>query len=79
MKNFNFRSWSEISYGLGVGSGFLVFFLLQAIGFGWGVSFGVGFTLSFLISCIFNFYLSSFYETQGARDISKTVQEFEKK
>ena len=79
MKNFNFRNWSEISYGLGVGSGFLIFFLLQAIGFGWGVSFGVGFTLGFLISCIFNFCLSSFYETREAGDISKTVQEFEKR
>jgi len=79
VKNFIYSNWSEISYGLGVGSGFLVFFLLQTIGFGWGVSFGVGFTLGFLISCIFNFFLSSFYETQEAVDISKTVQEFEKK
>ncbi len=77
--NLVYRNWSEISAGLGVGSGFLVFFLLQAIGFGWGVSFGFGFTLGFLISCIFNFYLSSIYETQEAGDISKTVQEFEKK
>ena len=79
MRNIIYSNWTEISYGLGVGSGFLVFFLLQAIGFGWGVSFGVGFTLGFLINSIFNFYLSSFYETQEAGDISKTVQEFEKK
>ena len=79
MRNIIYSNWTEISYGLGVGSGFLVFFLLQAIGFGWGVSFGVGFTLGFLINSIFNFYLSSFYETQKAGDISKTVQEFEKK
>jgi len=79
VKSFIFRSWSEISYGLGVGSGFLVFFLFQAVGFGWGVNFGVGFTLGFLISCIFNFYLSSFYETREAGDISKTVLGFEKR
>ena len=57
---------------LGVGVGFLSFYIIFFL---WNVSWGI----SFVISFTFGFFSSKFMDIEKATEISKTVNDFEKK
>jgi hypothetical protein len=78
MKLITEKNWSDLSHALGVGIGFLNFYILYySWNFSWEVGFAVAFTLGFLASITFDYCLSKKFEKNKVKRITDAVEEFE--
>jgi len=75
-----FGSESEISSLIGVGVGFLNFYFLCFLwGITWEISFAIAIALGLLVGFILDEYYFEEHKNAEAKNISKTVEEFEEK
>ena len=80
MKKFYGIKLSELSHFMGVGVGFLNFYVLYySWDFSWETSFAVAFVLGCLFSGVFNHYVGNEFDKREAEKISEAVEEFEDK
>ena len=80
MKKFVVMNWTEISEGLGVGIGFINFYVLYySWHISWEISFAVAFGLGYLASAFFDGYVGDKLDKTEAKDISNAVEKFEEK
>jgi len=80
MKKFVVMNWPEISQGLGVGIGFINFYVLYySWHISWGISFAVAFGLGYLASAFFDNYVGDKLDKTEAKDLSNAVEKFEEK
>ncbi|MDC0061839.1 hypothetical protein OAJ69_02640 [Pseudomonadota bacterium] len=80
MKKFVVKNWTEISQGLGVGIGFINFYVLYySWHISWGISFAVAFGLGYLASAFFDDYVGDKLDKTKAKELSDAVEEFETK
>ena len=80
MKKFVVMNWIEISQGLGVGIGFINFYVLYySLHISWGISFAVAFGLGYLASTFFDYYAGDKLDKTEAKDLSDAVEKFEEK
>jgi hypothetical protein len=78
MKLITEKNWSDLSHALGVGIGFLNFYILYySWDFSWEISFAIAFALGFLASIAFDDYLSKKFEKNEAKRITDAAEEFE--
>ena len=74
------KNWDEISQGLGVGIGFINFYVLYySWHISWGISFAVAFGLGYLASAFFEHYVGDKLDKTEAKELSDAVEEFEAK
>ena len=80
MKKFVVMNWTEISEGLGVGIGFINFYVLYYLWhISWEISFAVAFGLGYLASVFFDNYVGDKLDKTEAKDLSDAVEKFEAK
>ena len=80
MNKFAVKNWAEISQGLGVGIGFINFYVLYySWHISWEISFAVAFGLGYLASVFFDNYVGDKLDKTEAKDLSDAVEEFEAK
>ena len=80
MKKFVVKNWAEISQSLGVGIGFINFYVLYySWHISWGISFAVAFGLGYLASAFFDDYVGDKLDKAEAKDLSNAVEDFEAK
>tara|TARA_Y100001970_G_scaffold164991_1_gene201601 strand:+ start:5217 stop:5489 length:273 start_codon:yes stop_codon:yes gene_type:complete len=80
MKKFVVMNWTEISQGLGVGIGFINFYVLyNSWHISWEISFAVAFGLGYLASAFFDNYVGDKLDKTEAKDLSDAVEKFEEK
>lgn len=78
MKLITEKNWSDLSHVLGVGIGFLNFYILYySWNFSWEISFAVAFALGFLASIAFDYCLSKKFEENEVKRITDAVEGFE--
>ena len=78
MKLIAEKNWSDLSNALGVGIGFLNFYILYySWDFSREISFAVAFSLGFLANIAFDDYLSKKFEKNEAKKITDAAEEFE--
>ena len=79
MKKFVVMNWTEISQGLGVGIGFINFYVLYySWNVSWEISFAIAFVLGFFASKALGHYVGKEFNKHEAEKISEVVEEFEK-
>ena len=80
MNKFVVKNWAEISQSLGVGIGFINFYVLYySWHISWGISFAVAFVLGYLASTFFDDYVGDKLDKTEAKDLSDAVEDFEAK
>ena len=80
MKKFVVKNWAEISQSLGVGIGFINFYVLYySWHISWGISFAVAFGLGYLASTFFEHYGGDKLDKTEAKELSDAVEDFEAK
>ena len=80
MKKLIVMNWTEISQGLGVGIGFINFYVLYySWHISWEISFAVAFGLGYLASIFFEDYIDDKFDKSDAEKLSAAVEEFENK
>ena len=80
MNKFVVKNWAEISQGLGVGIGFINFYVLYySWHISWEISFAVAFGLAYLASVFFEHYVGNKLENTEAKELSDAVEKFEEK
>ena len=80
MRKFSVMNWTEISEGLGVGIGFINFYVLYySWHISWEISFAVAFVLGYLASVFFDYYIGDKLDKTEAKDLSDAVEKFEAK
>ena len=80
IKKLIVMNWTEISQGLGVGIGFINFYVLYySWHISWEISFAVAFVLGYLASVFFDYYIGDKLDKTEAKDLSDAVEEFEAK
>ena len=80
MNKFVVKNWAEISQSLGVGIGFINFYVLYySWHISWGISFAVAFVLGYLASAFFDDYVGDKLDKTEAKELSDAVEEFEAK
>ena len=80
MNKFAVKNWAEISQGLGVGIGFINFYVLYySWHISWEISFAVAFGLGYLASAFFDDYVGDKLDKTEAKDLSDAVEKFEAK
>ena len=80
MKKLIVMNWTEISQGLGVGIGFINFYVLYySWHISWEISFAVAFVLGYLASVFFDYYVGDKLDKTEAKDLSDAVENFEAK
>ena len=80
MKNYILLNRSEISNAIGVGIGFLNFYILYySWGVSWEISFALAFTLCYLSGGVLDFFLHKEHGRTEIQKISEAVNDFEKK
>ena len=78
MKLITEKNWSNLSHALGVGVGFLNFYILYySLDFSREISFAVAFSLGFLASIAFDDYLNKQFDKNEAEKITNAAEEFE--
>ena len=78
MKLITEKNWSDLFHALGVGIGFLNFYILYySWDFSWEISFAVAFALGLLASIAFDDYLSKKFEKNEAKRITNAAGDFE--
>jgi len=78
MKAYLSNHWTEPSHAIGVGTGFLIFYLAHSAGYSWELSFSIGFTLGFLTSTLLSHNLSRSFGQEETVNLSQAIEEFEK-
>ena len=78
MKAYLSNHWTELSHAIGVGTGFLIFYLAHSTDYSWELSFSIGFTLGFLTSTLLSQNLSRSFGQEEAVNLSQAIEEFEK-
>ena len=80
MKKLIVMNWTEISQGLGVGIGFINFYVLYCSWhISWEISFAVAFGLGYLASIFLEDYIGDKFDKSNAEKLSAAVEEFEEK
>ena len=80
MNKFAVKNWAEISQGLGVGIGFINFYVLYySWHISWGISFAIAFGLGYLASAFLEQYVGDKLDKVEAKELSDAVEEFEEK
>ena len=80
MSKFVVKNWAEISQGLGIGIGFINFYVLYySWQISWGISFAVAFGLGYLASIFLEDYIGDKFDKSDAEKLSAAVEEFENK
>ena len=80
MNKFVVKNWAEISQGLGVGIGFINFYVLYySWHISWGISFAIAFGLGYLASAFLEQYVGDKLDKAEAKELSDAVEEFEEK
>ena len=80
IKKLIVMNWTEISQGLGVGIGFINFYVLYySWHISWEISFAVAFGLGYLASVLFDGYVGDKLDKTEAKDLSDAVEKFEEK
>ena len=80
MKNYILLNRYEISNAIGVGIGFLNFYILYySWGVSWEISFAHAFTLGYLSGDVLDFFLDKEHGRTEIQKISEAVNDFEKK
>ena len=80
MNKFTVKNWAEISQGLGVGIGFINFYVLYySWHISWGISFAIAFGLGYLASAFLEQYVGDKLDKAEAKELSDAVEEFEEK
>ena len=80
MNKFAVKNWAEISQGLGVGIGFINFYVLYySWHISWGISFAIAFGLGYLASAFLENYVGNKLDKAEAKELSDAVEEFEEK
>ena len=80
MSKFVVKNWAEISQGLGVGIGFINFYVLYySWQIPWGISFAVAFGLGYLASIFLEDYIGDKFDKSDAEKLSAAVEDFENK
>ena len=80
MKKFVVMNWTEISQGLGVGIGFINFYVLYySWQISWGISFAVAFGLGYLDSIFLEDYIGDKNEKSDAQELYAAVEDCENK
>ena len=77
MKAYLSNHWAELSHAIGVGTGFLIFYVAHTTGYSWELSFSISFTLGFLTSTMLSNNLSQASNREEAVNLSQAIQEFE--
>ena len=78
MKSYLSNQRTELSHAIGVGTGFLIFYVAHTTGYSWELSFSISFTLGFLTSTILSHNLSQASNREEAVNLSQAIEEFEK-
>ena len=79
MKKYIFMHKSEISHAIGVGIGFLNFYIFYfSLGVSLAVSFPVAFTFGYLVGGVLDFLFDENLGKSEAQKISDAVNKFEK-
>jgi len=79
MKNYILLHRSEISHAIGVGIGFLNFYILYfSWGISWEISFALAFSLGYLSGGVLDFFLDKDHGKTEIQKISEAVNDFEK-
>ena len=79
MKNYFLLHRSEISHAIGVGIGFLNFYILYySWGVSWEISFALAFSLGYLSGGVLDFFLDKDHGKTEIQKISETVNDFER-
>ncbi len=78
MKAYLSNHRTELSHAIGVGTGFLIFYLAHSAGYSWELSFSIGFTLGFLTSTLLSHNLSRSFGQEDSVNLSQAIEEFEK-
>ena len=77
MKAYLSNHWAELSHAIGVGTGFLIFYLAHSAGYSWELSFSIGFTLGFLTSTLMSHNLSRVFNREEPLNPAQAIEEFE--
>ena len=78
MKAYLSNHWTELSHAIGVGTGFLIFYVAHNTGYSWELSFSISFTLGFLTSTTLSHKLSRASNREEAVNLYQAIEEFEK-
>ena len=78
MKSNLSNHWTELSHAIGVGTGFLIFYLAHTLGYEWQLSFSIACTLGFLTSTLSSYNLSQRFGREEAGNRSEAIENFEK-
>ena len=79
MKNYILLHRSEISDAIGVGIGFLNFYILYfSWGISWEISFALAFSLGYLSGGVLDFFLDKDHGKTEIQKISEAVNDFER-
>ncbi|MFL2527162.1 MAG: hypothetical protein ACJ0Q3_06735 [Candidatus Azotimanducaceae bacterium] len=70
--------WTELSHAIGVGTGFLIFYLTHTLGYAWELSFSIAFTLGFFTSTLSSYNLSRRFGREEAGNLSQAIKDLEK-
>ena len=74
------KNWVEISESLGVGIGFINFYVLYYLWhISWEISFAIAFGLGYLASAFLEHYVGDKLDKAEAKELSDAVEEFEEK
>ena len=80
MNKFTVKNWAEISQGLGVGIGFINFYVLYySWQISWGISFAIAFGLGYLASAFLEHHVGDKLDKAEAKELSDAVEKFEEK
>jgi len=80
MKKYVIMNWAEISQSIGVGFGFINFYVLYySWQVSWEISFAVSFVLGYLASVFLEHSVGDRLDKAEAKELSDAVEEFEEK
>lgn len=80
MKKYVIMNWTEISESIGVGIGFINFYVLYySWQISWEISFAVSFVLGYLASVFLEHFVGDRLDKAEAKELYDAVDSFEKK
>ena len=77
MKSYLSNHRTELSHAIGVGTGFLIFYVAHTTGYSWELSFSIGFTLGFLTSTLLSHNPSRSFGQEEPLNPAQAIEEFE--
>lgn len=80
MKKYVIMNWTEVSESIGVGIGFINFYVLYySWQVSWEISFAVSFVLGYLASVFLEHFVGDRLDKAEAKELYDAVDSFEKK